>query len=156
MAPKEGAIAWVDGLSLIKAAKNIDQAYAFLNFLMTPEFSANVAEGSGYNPVIKGADALLSDAGQEDLPGSVSRATRSKNLWPVAARADLVRRDPQPVCGQVQGGLNGLTRQICRPRPIGRGRSICDGTIGEASWTARRNGFYRPHEHFPRSMRRAG
>ncbi len=29
-APKEGAIAWVDGLSLLKAAKNVDQVYAFL------------------------------------------------------------------------------------------------------------------------------
>jgi hypothetical protein len=27
-APKEGAIAWLDGISLLKAAKNIDQAYA--------------------------------------------------------------------------------------------------------------------------------
>jgi spermidine/putrescine transport system substrate-binding protein len=60
-APKEGAIAWLDGLSLLKPAKNVDQAYAFLNYLQTPEVSAAVAEGSGYNPVVTGADALLSD-----------------------------------------------------------------------------------------------
>ena len=29
-APKEGAIVWMDGLSLMKAAKNTDQVYAFL------------------------------------------------------------------------------------------------------------------------------
>jgi spermidine/putrescine transport system substrate-binding protein len=60
MAPLEGAIAWLDGWSLTKGARNVAQAYEWLNFLMTPESSAKVAEGSGYNPVIKGADALLS------------------------------------------------------------------------------------------------
>jgi len=60
-APKEGAIGWVDGWSLMKRARNVEQAYEFLRFLHSPEGSAAVAEGSGYNPVAKGADALLSD-----------------------------------------------------------------------------------------------
>jgi spermidine/putrescine transport system substrate-binding protein len=60
-APKEGAIGWVDGWSLTKKAKNVDQAYEFIRFLQTPEGSAAVAEGSGYNPVVKGADKLLSE-----------------------------------------------------------------------------------------------
>ena len=80
-APKEGAIAWVDGVSLMKAAKNLDQVYAFLNYMQSPEVSAMVAEGSGYNPVVTGADALLSDAAkknfQEAFPGDAL-----KNLWP--------------------------------------------------------------------------
>jgi spermidine/putrescine transport system substrate-binding protein len=80
-APKEGALVWLDGISLIKAAKNVDQAYAFLNYLMTPEVSAKVAEGSGYNPVVTGADALTSEVYkknfQEAYPGDAL-----KNLWP--------------------------------------------------------------------------
>ena len=80
-APKEGAIAWVDGISLMKSAKNIDQAYEFIAFLQTPEVSAALAEGSSYNPVITGADALLSDVAkknfQEAFPGDAL-----KNLWP--------------------------------------------------------------------------
>jgi spermidine/putrescine transport system substrate-binding protein len=79
-APKEGAIAWLDGLSLLKPAKNVDQAYAFLNYLQTPEVSAAVAEGSGYNPVVTGADALLSDVAKknfaEAFPGDAL-----KKLW---------------------------------------------------------------------------
>ncbi len=79
-APKEGAIAWLDGLSLVKAAKNIDQVYEFVNWLATPEASAAVAENSGYNPVVTGADALLSDVAkknfQEAYPGDAL-----KNLW---------------------------------------------------------------------------
>ena len=80
-APKEGAIAWVDGISLMKSAKNIDQAYEFIAFLQTPDVSAALAEGSSYNPVITGADALLSDVAkknfQEAFPGDAL-----KNLWP--------------------------------------------------------------------------
>jgi spermidine/putrescine transport system substrate-binding protein len=79
-APKEGAIAWLDGLSMVKAAANVDQIYEFLNYLETPEASAAVAEGSGYNPVVTGADALLSDVAkknfQEAYPGDAL-----KNLW---------------------------------------------------------------------------
>ncbi|MBL8892967.1 MAG: extracellular solute-binding protein [Rhizobiales bacterium] len=79
-APVEGAITWVDGLSLTKAAKNVDQVYAFIDYLYTPEVSAALSEGSGYNPVVKGADAKLSDAAkknfQEAYPGDAL-----KNLW---------------------------------------------------------------------------
>ena len=74
MAPKEGAIGWVDGWSITKAAKNVDQAYEFLKFAHSAEGSAMVAEGSGYNPVAKGADALLSDKAKsifnEAYPGA--------------------------------------------------------------------------------------
>jgi spermidine/putrescine transport system substrate-binding protein len=79
-APKEGAITWLDGLSLLKAAKNVDQIYAFLNYLHTPEVSAKVADGSGYNPIVSGADAMTSDVFkknfQEAYPGDAL-----KNLW---------------------------------------------------------------------------
>ena len=59
----------------------VDQAYEFIAFLQTPEVSAALAEGSSYNPVITGADALLSDVAkknfQEAFPGDAL-----KNLWP--------------------------------------------------------------------------
>jgi spermidine/putrescine transport system substrate-binding protein len=80
-APKEGAIVWMDGISMLKAAKNSDQAYAFMDYLLTPEVSGAVAEGSGYNGIITGADAFTSDTFkknfQEAYPGDAL-----KNLWP--------------------------------------------------------------------------
>lgn len=73
MAPREGAITWMDGFSLTKEAKNVELAYAWMNFLQTPEVNAMVADGSGYNPVVEGADALLSEVSkrnfQEAYPG---------------------------------------------------------------------------------------
>ena len=53
-APIEGAIVWLDGLSPLKSAKNVDAVYEFLNYLHTPEVAGEVADGSGYNPVVKG------------------------------------------------------------------------------------------------------
>lgn len=73
MAPQEGAIGWVDGWAKSKAIKNVDQAYEWLKYIHSAEGSATVAEGSGYNPVAKGADALLSEKAkavfQEAYPG---------------------------------------------------------------------------------------
>ena len=92
-------------MSLMKAAKNIDQVYEFLNYMHSPEVSAAVAEGSGYNPVVTGADALLSDAAkknfQEAFPGDAL-----KNLWPWPAEPTWYARNPQPVRRQVQGRLS--------------------------------------------------
>ena len=80
-APKEGAIVWMDGITMLKAAKNTDQIYAFLDYLHTPEVSGAVADGSGYNPIVNGADAFTSDIFkknfQEAYPGDAL-----KNLWP--------------------------------------------------------------------------
>ena len=85
-APKEGAITWIDGLSMMKAAKNVDQIYAFLEYLQTPEASAAVAEGSGYNPVVTGADAFLSDVAKKNF----------KEAYPGDSLKNLWQRPPEP------------------------------------------------------------
>ena len=80
-APVEGAIVWLDGVSLMKSAKNTEQAYAFVDYLHTPEVSAQVSDGSNYNPVVTGADALTSEAFkknfQEAYPGDAL-----DRVWP--------------------------------------------------------------------------
>ena len=107
-APKEGAIAWLDGLSLMKAAKNVDQVYAFLDYLQTPEASAAVAEGSGYNPVVTGADALLSDAAKKNFQEAYPGRCAEEPLAPARRSRPGIARTPQPVRRQVQGRLIGL------------------------------------------------
>jgi spermidine/putrescine transport system substrate-binding protein len=85
-APKEGAITWLDGLALLKAAKNTDQLYAFIEYLQTPAASAAVAEGSGYNPVVTGADALLSAQAKKNF----------LEAYPGDALNKLWHRPPEP------------------------------------------------------------
>ena len=85
-APKEGAIAWLDGLATLKAAKNLDQLYAFLNYMQTPEVSALVSDGSGYNPVVTGAEALTSDVFKKNF----------REAFPGDALKKLWHRPPEP------------------------------------------------------------
>jgi spermidine/putrescine transport system substrate-binding protein len=79
-APKEGAIGWIDGFALTKAAKNVPQAYEFLKYIHSKEGSAEVAEGSGYNPGNKDATPLLSEKARaifaEAYPGD-----SLKKMW---------------------------------------------------------------------------
>lgn len=86
MAPQEGAISWLDGWALTKGAKNIPQAYEFLNYIHTPEASAAVADGSGYNPVVKGADKFLSEVAKKNFA----------EAYPGNALDNLWSRPPEP------------------------------------------------------------
>lgn len=85
-APVEGAITWVDCLSLTKAAKNVYQVYAFIDYLYTPEVSAALAEGSGYNPVVTDADAKLPDVAKKNF----------QEAYPGDALTKLWHRPPEP------------------------------------------------------------
>ncbi len=80
MAPKEGAMTWVDSMAIVKNAKNVEQAYAFINWAYTPEAGALMAKSTGYNSVVKGAADLLDDATKkgfaEAYPGDAL-----ENLW---------------------------------------------------------------------------
>jgi len=80
MAPREGAMTWVDSMCIVKNAKNIEQAYAYINWAYTPEAGAIMAKATGYNSVVKGAADLLDDASKkafaEAYPGNAL-----DNLW---------------------------------------------------------------------------
>jgi spermidine/putrescine transport system substrate-binding protein len=86
MAPQEGAITWLDGWAITKTAKNIDEAYEFLNYLMDSEVSAQVAEGSSYSPVVAGAAARLSERAR----------TNVAEVYPEDAMQKLWHRPPEP------------------------------------------------------------
>ena len=59
MAPKEGAFAWLDGMSMPIGAKNIEQTYALINEIYTVAAAADSAIKTGYNGTVKGyADKL--------------------------------------------------------------------------------------------------
>lgn len=50
--PKEGALLWVDMFGIPKDAENVEEAHAFLNFLMKPEIAAENTNEIWYpNPV---------------------------------------------------------------------------------------------------------
>lgn len=79
-APAEGAIAWVGGLSTPLGARNLDQIYAFLDYLHRPESAALLAEETGYNPVAAGARDFLSEETRRNFEDAYPGAALG-NLW---------------------------------------------------------------------------
>ncbi len=79
-APKEGALGWMDTMGIPSGAKNLDQAYEFINFMLTPETGGMFANNTGYNSAAVGSDAHLSAANKAAFkmayPGDAI-----KNLW---------------------------------------------------------------------------
>lgn len=58
--PEEGLGFGIDGFVLTAAAQNVDNAHAFLNYLMQPEVAAHNTEYQGYTCVNKAAEDYLS------------------------------------------------------------------------------------------------
>jgi spermidine/putrescine transport system substrate-binding protein len=56
LAPKEGALTWVDSVSLCRGAKNLEQAYAFIAWMQKAENGGLFAVNTGYNSVVTGAE----------------------------------------------------------------------------------------------------
>ncbi|MFB9325724.1 PotD/PotF family extracellular solute-binding protein [Paenibacillus aurantiacus] len=63
--PEEGSNLWFDNMVIPKTARNIEGAYAFMNFMLDPEHAARNAEYVGYSTPNKEALALL----PEDISG---------------------------------------------------------------------------------------
>ena len=80
-APKEGALAWVDGMSLSRGAGDLDAVYAFLNYCYEPEPAGKAIDKHGYNSAVLGADkhagAQYKKNFAEAYPGDALA-----NLWP--------------------------------------------------------------------------
>ena len=59
IAPKSGALGWIDTYALPAKGRNDAAAYAWINFNMRPEIAAKVAASAGNFTASKGADALM-------------------------------------------------------------------------------------------------
>lgn len=59
--PSEGSNLWFDNLVIPKTAKHVDEAYAFINFMLDPENAAQNAEYIGYSTPNDAAKEFLSD-----------------------------------------------------------------------------------------------
>ncbi|WP_417347529.1 extracellular solute-binding protein [Ferrimonas sp.] len=57
--PKEGAIFWMDNLSIPAGAENVDAAHKLINFLLRPDVAAKVCEEVGYPTPNKTAKGML-------------------------------------------------------------------------------------------------
>jgi spermidine/putrescine-binding protein len=57
--PKEGGTLWIDNLAIPKGARNVDAAYALLDYLMEPEVAAKIVNGVHYAGANRAALPLI-------------------------------------------------------------------------------------------------
>ncbi|QIZ76596.1 extracellular solute-binding protein [Ferrimonas lipolytica] len=57
--PTEGAVFWMDNMSIPVGAENVEAAHKMINFLLRPEIAARVSEEIGYPTANKSAKALM-------------------------------------------------------------------------------------------------
>jgi spermidine/putrescine transport system substrate-binding protein len=60
--PKEGATIWMDNVCIPKSAKNLDSAYAFLDYVMEPEPNAKIVNAISYASANVAARKLIEPA----------------------------------------------------------------------------------------------
>lgn len=81
LAPKEGAITWMDGMAIPVGAKNLDSAYAWINWYYNGGKSGALhANASGYNSCAAGASKYLSAGAKANFEAAYP-GDAIKNLW---------------------------------------------------------------------------
>ncbi len=85
-APKEGSMAWVDGMAIPIGAKNIDQIYAFVEYAYRAEPAGKAIDEHGYNSPVLGADKYAGEQYKKNFaeayPGN---SLANLNPWPAEA-----------------------------------------------------------------------
>ena len=79
-APKEGIITWLDSVGLPSGAENVDQAYALINFMLTPEVGGMFSNNTGYNSAVAGAADYASDEFKAQF-NATYRPDVLSNMW---------------------------------------------------------------------------
>ncbi|WP_309085334.1 extracellular solute-binding protein [Chelativorans sp.] len=81
IAPKEGALTWMEGVSIPQGAENVDQAYAFINWFLTPEAGAMYTNATSINSTAVGAAELTSDEAKAFFAAAYPGDALEKLWW---------------------------------------------------------------------------
>ncbi len=92
IAPKSGALGWIDTFAIPSKAKNVEGAYKWINFILKPENAAYFTNDSGYGTASNGAIALLDAEKKADFQRSFSKADIDNIKWypPVPAKLEKI------------------------------------------------------------------
>ena len=81
IAPKSGALGWIDTFALPAKGRNDAAAYAWINFNMRPEIAAKVAASAGNFTAAKGADQLMDAKLKAQFAKSFPEAALKNVKW---------------------------------------------------------------------------
>jgi spermidine/putrescine transport system substrate-binding protein len=89
IAPKAGAMGWIDTFAIPAKGRNDAAAYAWINFNMRPEIAAKVATSAGNFTAAKGADQLMDAKLKAQFAASFPEAALNNIKWYPAVPAGI-------------------------------------------------------------------
>lgn len=89
VAPRSGAMGWVDTYALPARGRNDDIAYAWINFNLRPDIAAKVAKSTGNLTAVKGAEAGSDEKRQAQFAASFPEPALKKIRWYPAMPAGI-------------------------------------------------------------------
>jgi spermidine/putrescine transport system substrate-binding protein len=89
IAPKSGAMGWIDTFAIPAKGKNDAAAYAWINFNMRPEIAAKVAGSAGNFTASKGAGQMMEAKLKAQFAASFPEAALKKINWYPAVPAGI-------------------------------------------------------------------
>lgn len=92
VAPKSGALGWIDTFALPAKAKNVDAAYKWINFILRPENAAVFTNAEKYGTASAGAVKLLDADVRKNFERSFPQKDIDNIKWypPVPAKLESI------------------------------------------------------------------
>jgi spermidine/putrescine transport system substrate-binding protein len=81
IAPKSGALGWIDTFAIPAKSKNLDAAYKWINFMLKPENAAYFTNQEGYGTASVGAEKYLKQEIKDNFKRSFSKADIDNIKW---------------------------------------------------------------------------
>ena len=81
VAPKSGALGWIDTFALPRKSKAEDAAYKWINYVMRPEVAAKITEAAGNFTAAKGSDDHVNDTLKAQFKESFSQEAIDNIQW---------------------------------------------------------------------------
>lgn len=81
VAPKSGALGWIDTFAIPAKGRADEAAYKWINFVMRPEISAKIIESAGNFTSSKGADKLIKGKLKEQFAASFPQEAIDNIKW---------------------------------------------------------------------------
>ncbi|RLB77262.1 MAG: spermidine/putrescine ABC transporter substrate-binding protein [Deltaproteobacteria bacterium] len=90
VAPKEGALGWIDTFAIPSKAKNLDAAYKWINFMLRPENSGYFTTTEKYATASQGANAFISPEVRANFERTFPQSAIDNIKWypPVPAQLE--------------------------------------------------------------------
>jgi spermidine/putrescine transport system substrate-binding protein len=89
VAPKSGALGWIDTFAIPSKGRNDDAAYKWINFNMRPEIAAKVAAAAGNFTASNSADKLMQGKLKDQFAESFPKAAIDNIKWYPAVPAGI-------------------------------------------------------------------